>query len=157
MIHLSRHIGFQYVMYFVCYIYFMILWQLNCYFFLTHLWPVSLVHWLSHVLMVFYLKNKSLAWVGCPWKYRVLGSPNIPAKLNGLDCWSLLLWLLRFGTIRNRVIRLRWSRIRLAVLILQAVAAGFTGGPGWPSVSAVHLSITDSYTVCCIIHDMVHQ
>ena len=57
-------------------------------------------------------------------EYQVLGSTSIPARLDTLVFWESFSWLTSVGTTRNTVIRLGWSRIGLAVLILHAADAG---------------------------------
>ena len=54
-------------------------------------------------------------------EYQVLGSTSIPARLDILVYWESFSWLTKVGTTRNTVLRLGWSRIRLAMLILHAV------------------------------------
>ena len=62
-------------------------------------------------------------------EYQVLGSTSIPARLDTLVYWEPFSWLTSVGTTRNTVIRLGWSRIRLAVLILFAAGVGLTDSP----------------------------
>ena len=62
-------------------------------------------------------------------EYQVLGSTSIPARLDTLVFWESFSWLTSVGTTRNTVIRLGWSRIGLAVLILPAAGAGLIGRP----------------------------
>ena len=62
-------------------------------------------------------------------EYQVLGSTSIPARLDTLVFWESFSWLTSVGTTRNTVIRLGWSRIGLAVLILHAAVAGLIGRP----------------------------
>ena len=62
-------------------------------------------------------------------EYQVLGSTSIPARLDTLVYWEPFSWLTSVGTTRNTVIRLGWSRIRLAVLILHAAGVGLIGRP----------------------------
>ena len=69
-----------------------------------------------------------LGWVTRD-EYQVLGSTSIPARLDTLDYWESFSWLTSVGTTRNTVIRLGWSRIGLAVLILHAAGAGLIGRP----------------------------
>ena len=69
-----------------------------------------------------------LGWVACD-EYQVLGSTSIPARLDTLVYWESFSWLTSVGTTRNTVIRLGWSRIRLAVLFLHAAGAGLIGRP----------------------------
>ena len=68
-----------------------------------------------------------LGWVSRD-EYQVLGSTSIPARHDTLVYWGLL-WLTSVGTTRNTVIRLGWSRIGLAVLILHAAGVGLTDRP----------------------------
>ena len=69
-----------------------------------------------------------LGWVSRD-EYQVLGSTSIPARLDTLVYWELFSWLTSVGTTRNTVIRLGWSRIGLAVLILHAAGVGLTDRP----------------------------
>ena len=62
-------------------------------------------------------------------EYQVLGSTSIPARLDTLVYWESFSWLTSVGTTRNTVIRLGWSRVGLAVLILHAAGAGLIGRP----------------------------
>ena len=62
-------------------------------------------------------------------EYQVLGSTSIPARLDTLVYWESFSWLTSVGTNRNTVIRLGWSRIGLAVLILHAAGTGLIGRP----------------------------
>ena len=62
-------------------------------------------------------------------EYQVLGSTSNPPRLYTLVYWESLSWLNSVGTTRYTVIRLGWSRIRLAVLILHAAGAGLIGRP----------------------------
>ena len=62
-------------------------------------------------------------------EYQVLGSTSIPARLDTLVYWEPFSWLTNVGTTRNTVIRLAWSRIELAVLILRAAGVGLTDRP----------------------------
>ena len=62
-------------------------------------------------------------------EYQVRGSTSIPARLDTLVYWEPFSWLTSVGTTRNKVIRLGWSRIGLAVLILHAAGAGLTDRP----------------------------
>ena len=64
-----------------------------------------------------------LGWVARD-EYQVLGSTTIPARLDTLIYWEPFSWLTSVGTTRNAVIRLGWSRIGLAVLILHAAGVG---------------------------------
>ena len=60
-------------------------------------------------------------------EYQVLGSSSIPARLDTLFHWEPFSWPTSVGTTRNIVIKLQWSRIGLAVLILQAAGVGLIG------------------------------
>ena len=62
-------------------------------------------------------------------EYEVLGSTSIPARLDTVVYWESFSWLTSVATTRNTVIRLGWSRIGLAVLIIHAVGAGLIGRP----------------------------
>ena len=62
-------------------------------------------------------------------EYQVLGSSSIPARRDTLFHWEPLSWPTSVGTTRNTVIKLQWSRIGLAVLILQAAGVGLIGRP----------------------------
>ena len=62
-------------------------------------------------------------------EYQVLGSTCILARLDTLVFWEPFSWLTSVGTTRNTVIRLGWSRIVLAVLILHAAGVGLIGRP----------------------------
>ena len=62
-------------------------------------------------------------------EYQVRGSTSIPARLDTLVYWELFTWLASVGTIRNTVIRVGWSRIGLALLILHTVGIGLIGRP----------------------------
>ena len=62
-------------------------------------------------------------------EYQVLGSSSIPARLDTLVYWESFSWLTSVGTTQNTVIRLGWSRIGLAVLILHEAGAGLIGRP----------------------------
>ena len=64
--------------------------------------------------------GSTLGWVSRD-EYQVLGSTSIPVRLDTL--------VYCVGTTRNTVIRLRWSRIWLAVLILHAAGVGLTDKP----------------------------
>ena len=67
--------------------------------------------------------------IGLYIEYQVLGSTSIPARLDTLVYWESFSWLTSVGTTRNTVNRLGWSRIGLAVLILNAAGAGLIGRP----------------------------
>ena len=69
---------------------------------------------------------------GCD-EYQVLGSTSIPARLDNLVYWEPFSWLTSVGITRNTVIRLRWSRIGLAVLILLVAGVGLIGRPAFTS------------------------
>ena len=69
-----------------------------------------------------------LGWVSRD-EYQVLGSTSIPARLDTLVYWEPLSWLTSVGNTRNTVIRLGWSRIGLAVLILHAAGVDHTDRP----------------------------
>ena len=71
------------------------------------------------------------SWLGRVTRdeYQVLGSTSIPARLDTLVFWESFSWLTSVGTTRNTVNRLGWSRIGLAVLILNAAGAGLIGRP----------------------------
>ena len=62
-------------------------------------------------------------------EYQVLGSTSIPARLDILVYRETFSWLTNVGTTRNTVIRLGWSRIGLALLILHAAGVGLTDRP----------------------------
>ena len=62
-------------------------------------------------------------------EYQVLCSTSIPARLDTLVFWESFSWLTSVGTTQNTVIRLGWSKIGLAVLILHAAGAGLIGRP----------------------------
>ena len=62
-------------------------------------------------------------------EYQVLGSTSIPARLDTLVYREPFSWLTSVGTTWNIVIRLGWSRIGLAVLILHAAGVGLIGRP----------------------------
>ena len=69
-----------------------------------------------------------LGWVPRD-EYQVLGSTAIPTRLDTLVYWEPFSWLTSVSTTRNTVIRLGWSRIGLAVLILHAAGVGLTDRP----------------------------
>ena len=71
----------------------------------------------------------SVCRLGKGKRYQVLGSTSIPARLDTLVYWEPFSWLTSVGTTRNTVIRLGWSRIGLAVLILHAAGVGLTDRP----------------------------
>ena len=62
-------------------------------------------------------------------EYQVLGSTSIPARLDTLVYREPFSWLTSVGTTWNTVIRLGWSRIGLAVLILHAAGVSLIGRP----------------------------
>ena len=72
-----------------------------------------------------------MSWLGRVTRdeNQVLGSTSIPARLDTLVFWESFSWLTSAGTTRNTVNRLGWSRIGLAVLILNAAGAGLIGRP----------------------------
>ena len=72
--------------------------------------------------------RSKLGWVSRD-EYQVLGSTSIPARVDTLVYWETFSWLTSVGTTRNTVIRLGWSRIGLAVLILHAAGVGLTDRP----------------------------
>ena len=74
-------------------------------------WEGSILGWVSHE------------------EYQVLGSTSIPARLDTLVYREPFSWLTSVGTTWNTVIRLGWSRIGLAVLILHAAGVGLTDRP----------------------------
>ena len=69
-----------------------------------------------------------LGWVSRD-EYQVLGSTSIPARCVTLVYREPFSWLTSVGTTRNTVIRLGWSRIGLAVLILHVAGVGLTDRP----------------------------
>ena len=69
-----------------------------------------------------------LGWVSRD-EYQVLGSTSIPARLDTLVYWEPFSWLTSVGSTRNTAIRLGWSKIGLAVLILHATGVGLTNRP----------------------------
>ena len=69
------------------------------------------------------------SWVNVSSSGVVVGSTSIPARLDTLVYCELFSWLTSGGTTRNTVIRLGWSRIGLAVLILHAAGVGLTDRP----------------------------
>ena len=83
------------------------------------------VDWLSASERGQYLDG---TWVSRD-EYQVLGSTSIPTRLDTLVYWEPFSWLTSVGTTRNTVIRLGWSRIGLAVLILHAAGVGLTYRP----------------------------
>ena len=96
-----------------------------------HHWWAKVEWWLEHRhgwLVKRQWAGSILGWVSCD-EYQVLGSTSIPARLDTLVYWEPFSWLTSVGTTRNTVIRLGWSRIGLAVLILHAVGVGLTDRP----------------------------
>ena len=69
-----------------------------------------------------------LGWVS-RHEYQVLGSTSIPTRLDTPVYWEPFSLLTSVGTTRNTVIRLGWSKIGLAVLILHAAGVGLTDRP----------------------------
>ena len=97
---------------------------------LKHLWA-QVEWWLEHRhgwLIKHQWAGSALGWVTRD-EYQVLGSTSIPARLDTLVYWESFSWLTSVGTTQNTVIRLGWSRIGLAVLILNAAGAGLIGRP----------------------------
>ena len=94
-------------------------------------WWAQLEWWLEHRhgwLVKRQWAGSILGWVSRD-EYQVLGSTSIPARLYTLVYWEPFSWLTSVGTTRNIVIRLGWSRIGLAVLILHAAGVGLTDRP----------------------------
>ena len=60
---------------------------------------------------------------------RLLGSTSFPARRDTQVLRESFSWLTSVGTTLNTVIRLGWSRISLAVLILNAAGAGLISRP----------------------------
>ena len=87
-------------------------------------WGTGTVDWLSTSERDQYLD-------GCPAMNTKCLDPgtSIPARLDTLVYWEPFSWLTSVGATRNTVIRLGWSRIRLAVLILHAASVGLTDKP----------------------------
>ena len=104
---------------------------LQCYFRLcASLWA-QVEWWLEHRhgwLVKRQCAGSILGWVSRD-EYQVLGSTSIPARLDTLVYWELFSWLTIVGTTRNTVIRLGWSRIGLAVLILHAAGVSLPDRP----------------------------
>ena len=107
---------------------------------LSHgMWPLSLpvslcnTQNLIRITTIYILVKRQWAgsWLGRVTRdeYQVLGSTSIPARLDTLVYWKPFSWLISVGTTRNTVDRLGWSRIGLAVLILNAAGAGLIGRP----------------------------
>ena len=71
-------------------------------------WAGSILGWVSHV------------------EYQVLGSTSIPARCVTLVYREPFSWLTSVGITWKTVIKLGWSRIGLAVLILHAAGVGLT-------------------------------
>ena len=87
--------------------------------------------WLEHRHGWLVKRQWARSWLGRVTRdeYQVLGSTSIPARLDTLVYWESFSWLTSVGTTRNTVNRLGWSRIGLAVLILNAAGAGLIGRP----------------------------
>ena len=87
--------------------------------------------WLEHRHGWLVKRQWARSWLGRVTRdeYQVLGSTSIPARLDTLVFWESFSWLTSVGTTRNTVNRLGWSRIGLAVLILNAAGAGLIGRP----------------------------
>ena len=87
--------------------------------------------WLEHRHSWLVKRQWARSWLGRVTRdeYQVLGSTSIPARLDTLVYWESFSWLTSVGTTRNTVNRLGWSRIGLAVLILNAAGAGLIGRP----------------------------
>ena len=87
--------------------------------------------WLEHGHGWLVKRQWARSWLGRVTRdeYQVLGSTSIPARLDTLVYWESFSWLTSVGTTRNTVNRLGWSRIGLAVLILNAAGAGLIGRP----------------------------
>ena len=87
--------------------------------------------WLEHRHGWLVKRQWARSWLGRVNRdeYQVLGSTSIPARLDTLVYWESFSWLTSVGTTRNTVNRLGWSRIGLAVLILNAAGAGLIGRP----------------------------
>ena len=109
--------------------------QLNAVF---HLIIIYYFYYVSHAQVEWWLEHRHGWLVKRQWagsglgrvirdEYQVLGSTSIPARLDTLAYWESFSWLTSVGTTRNTVIRLGWSRIGLAVLILHAAGAGLIG------------------------------
>ena len=90
----------------------------------------------------------------------VMNTKCVPSRLYTLVYWESLSWLTSVGTTRNAVSRVGWSRIGLAVLILQAAGAGLIGRPAvisghynkWHSLQLQNhyaLSATATHTRSC--------
>ena len=92
---------------------------------------VQVERWLEHRhgLLVKRQWAGSVLWSVTRDEYQVLGSPSIPARLDTLVYRQSISWLTSVGTTQNTVIRLGWSRIGLAVIILHAAGAGLIGRP----------------------------
>ena len=87
--------------------------------------------WLEHRHGWLVKRQWARSWLGRVTRdeYQVLGSTSILARLDTLVFWESFSWLTSVGTTRNTVNRLGWSRIGLAVLILNAAGAGLIGRP----------------------------
>ena len=97
---------------------------------LLHYWA-QVEWWLEHRHGWLVKRQWARSWLGRVTRdeYQVLGSTSIPARLDTLVFWESFSWLTSVGTTRNTVNRLGWSRIGLAVLILNAAGAGLKGRP----------------------------
>ena len=95
-----------------------------------HLWA-QVEWWLEHRHGWLVKRQWARSWLGRVTRdeYQVLGSTSIPARLDTLVFWESFSWLTSVGTTRNTVNRLGWSRIGLAVIILNAAGAGLIGRP----------------------------
>ena len=87
--------------------------------------------WLEHRHGWLVKRQWAGSWLGRVTRdeYQVLGSTSIPARLDTLVYRESFSWLTSVGTTRNTVNSLGWSRIGLAVLILNAAGAGLTDRP----------------------------
>ena len=87
--------------------------------------------WLEHRHGWLVKRQWAGSWLGRVTRdeYQVLGSTSIPARLDTLVYRESFSWLTSVGTTRNTVNRLGWSRIGLAVLILNAAGAGLIDRP----------------------------
>ena len=94
-------------------------------------WWAQVEWWLEHRHGWLVKRQWARSWLGRVTRdeYQVLGSTSIPARLDTLVFWESFSWLTSVGTTRNTVNRLGWSRIGLAVLILNAAGAGLIGRP----------------------------
>ena len=97
---------------------------------LLYLWA-QVEWWLEHRhgwLVKRQWAGSILGWASCD-EYQVPGTTSNPARFDTLVCWELFPWLTSIGTTRNTEIRLGWSRIGLAVLILHAAGVCLTDSP----------------------------